>query len=92
LHPDPVVEINRDAAIRRGIRTGQIVTVASPRGRIHAAAHLTDDLQPDVVVMMSGWSMASGADANCLTDDLAVDPVSGFPEFRALLCDVRVEN
>ena len=91
LYPGPLVEINRKTARRLGIAAGQTVTVESPRGKIRAAAHLTGNVHPDVVVMLSGWSQASGANANCLTDDMAVDPVSGFPEFRALLCNIKVE-
>lgn len=92
LYPDPLVEINTKTARRLGIKTGQVVTLESPRGSIQAVAHPTENIHPDVVAMLSGWSHVSGANANCLTDDMAVDPVSGFPEFRALLCHIKAKG
>ncbi|MDF1592278.1 MAG: molybdopterin-dependent oxidoreductase [Desulfobacterales bacterium] len=89
LYPDPLVELNTQTARRLGIRTGQAVTLESPRGSIQAAAHLTESIHPGVVAILSGWSRDSGGSANSLTDDMAVDPVSGFPEFRALLCNIK---
>ena len=59
--------------------------VESPRGSIKVKARLTEDIHPKVVAMQHGWSEAN---ANCLTDDEARDPVSGYPGFRSVLCQV----
>jgi anaerobic selenocysteine-containing dehydrogenase len=92
LYPDPLVELNTQTARRLGIKAGQAVTLKSPRGSIQAVAHPTEDIHPGVVAILSGWSHESGANANSLTDDMAVDPVSGFPEFRALLCNIKAKE
>jgi anaerobic selenocysteine-containing dehydrogenase len=86
------VELNTQTARRLGIKAGQAVSLKSPRGSIQAVAHPTEDIHPGVVAILSGWSHESGANANSLTDDMAVDPVSGFPEFRALLCNIKTKE
>ena len=88
-HPEPVVRINRGAARDMGIDDGDRIRVESPRGSIQAAAKLCENTLPQVVVLISGWSYHTGANANLLTNDEARDPVSGFPEFRALMCNIE---
>ncbi|MFC1798282.1 molybdopterin dinucleotide binding domain-containing protein, partial [Thermodesulfobacteriota bacterium] len=71
---------------------GDRVQVDSPRGSIKAAVKLSDAILPQVVVLISGWSQHTGANVNLLTNDEARDPVSGFPEFRATLCNIEKCN
>ena len=59
--------------------------VESLRGSIKLKSKLTEDVRPEIVMMQHGWSEAN---ANCLTDDEARDPVSGYPGFRQVLCRV----
>ena len=89
LCPEPFIEINTTTAQGLGIADGYIVKVSSPWGSVRAKARLTDGIHPNVVSMPHGWSNDTGANANCLTNNKAVDPVSGYPEFRALLCNVK---
>lgn len=84
--PDPVVEINTDTAKERGISDGDKVVVESTRGRIEVRASVTEDILPGVISLLHGWSQAN---SNLLTDDGTRDPISGFPGFKSLLCDVR---
>lgn len=91
LYPDPLVEINTSTAESLGIKEGDWVRVESPRGHVKAKVRLTLDVPLKLIILISGWSGETGANANCLTDNEAVDPVSGFPEFRALLCNVLKE-
>jgi anaerobic selenocysteine-containing dehydrogenase len=88
LYPNPLIEINTETAESLGIKKGDLVRVASPRGHVKANVKLTQNVPPKLIVLLSGWSNETGANANCLTDNEAVDPVSGFPEYRALLCNV----
>ena len=86
LVPEPLVEINRQTAASLGVANGDWVEVESLRGSIELKAKVTDDIHPKVVSMQHGWSEAN---ANLLTDDMARDPVSGYPSFRSLLCRVN---
>ena len=88
LYPDPLIEVNTETAESLGIKEGDLVRVESPRGDVKANVKLTQNVPPQLIVLLSGWSNETGANANCLTDNEAVDPVSGFPEYRALLCNV----
>lgn len=88
-HPEPVVKINKGTAREMGIDDGDKIRVVSPRGSIQAAVKLCETILPQVVVLISGWSHHTGANVNLLTNDEARDPVSGFPEFRALMCKIE---
>jgi anaerobic selenocysteine-containing dehydrogenase len=91
LYPEPIVEINSQSAQGLGINNGDMVRVDTLRGSIKVKAHLTEHINPQVVSVLHGWSIESGANANWLTDNNAVDPVSSFPEHRAVLCRVERE-
>lgn len=83
LAPEPMVEVHTETARGLGIADGDMVNVESPRGSVQLKAKVTADIHPRVVSMQHGWSEAN---ANLLTDDMARDPISGYPSFRALLC------
>ena len=85
LVPEPLLEINPQTAASLGVVDGDLVTVESLRGSVRVKAELTEGIHPKVVAMQLGWSQAN---ANCLTDDEARDPVSGYPGFRSVLCRV----
>jgi anaerobic selenocysteine-containing dehydrogenase len=67
------------------------VTVESPRGSIKIQARVTDAVDPRVVFITYGWGQAyaHGANANVLTPDDSVCPVSGATGSRSFLCRVR---
>ncbi len=93
-HPHPLVNIHQDDAGERGIAEGDEVLVISPRGRVPFHAHLTTDIVPGVVEVNMGGGGPLGPPAwqrgnvNELTDFDNRDPISGFPVYKALLCDV----
>ncbi len=95
LQPEPLVLIHLRDAELRGIKKGERVWVESPRGRVSFTAKVTDAVQPGVVeVNVGGGSPIQAeawrqANANYLTDPENRDPISGFPVFKALLCDVK---
>lgn len=84
--PEPWVEIHKDKAKELGIEEGEIVIVETPTGSIKLKARLTTDTDPRLVFVPHGWAEAN---ANILTDDEIVDPVSGFPSLRMLMARVR---
>jgi anaerobic selenocysteine-containing dehydrogenase len=83
--PQPLVELHPDDAALRGIGNGDRVEVRTRRGAVVFTAKVTDAIKPGVAHCQHGWNHAN---VNELTDDAALDPISGFPPFKSLLCDV----
>jgi anaerobic selenocysteine-containing dehydrogenase len=86
LRPDPVVDMNPVDASLRGIRPGDPVTLSTPRGEIRAKANLTEVVIPGVISMYHGFP---GADVNELIDPAYRDPISGYPGYKSLLCEIK---
>ncbi len=86
LDPKPRVQIHPDDATARGIEQGAAVMVSSPRGAVEFYAEVTDIMKQGVVHCFHGWN---DANVNELTDDASLDPISGFPAFKSLLCEVE---
>jgi anaerobic selenocysteine-containing dehydrogenase len=84
--PRALVELHPDTARSAGIRDGDRVAVVSPHGRIVLHAELTDRVRPDCAVVPAGWG---DANANLLTDDARLDPLTGFPALRSGVCRVE---
>jgi len=83
--PEPYVEINPLTARGLDVENGEMVAVETRRGRIEVKARYTDRILPGVVSMPHGWNRAN---ANALTDDAVLDPVTGFPADRSLLARI----
>jgi anaerobic selenocysteine-containing dehydrogenase len=86
LMPDPLVDINPRDAAPRNIKTGDTVTVSSPRGSIKMKANVTDAILSGVVSLPHHWP--GEANANILVDDRTLDPISGFLPCKSQLCEV----
>jgi anaerobic selenocysteine-containing dehydrogenase len=84
--PEPLLEINLSDASPRGIHSGNKVIVSSPRGSIELSANVTDTILSGVVHIPHHWP--EKANVNIFTDDRHLDPISGFPAFKSLLCQV----
>jgi anaerobic selenocysteine-containing dehydrogenase len=95
LQPKPQVLINPVDAEARGISDQDRVWVESPRGRVGVWAKVTDDVMTgQVEVNVGGGSPIHAeewreANANYVTDFENRDPISGFPVYKALLCEVK---
>ena len=85
LEPEPQMEIHPQSAGSLEIEEGEEVVVESPRGRIQIKVKITEDMLPGVISIPHGWD---NSNVNLLTDDEALDPVSGFPPARSLLARV----
>ena len=79
----------------RGIRSGDRILVRTRRGRVHFRADVTDKVAEGSVEMnVGGGKPIHGegwrdANANFVTDFYNRDPISGFPVFKALLCEIQ---
>jgi anaerobic selenocysteine-containing dehydrogenase len=94
LQPRPLVHLHLDDAAARGIEDDDEVFVVSPRGRVRFWARLTEHIRAGVVEVNMGGGGPLGtrawqrANVNELTDPDNRDPISGFPVYKALLCEV----
>lgn len=86
LDPAPRVQIHPIDATERQIQTGDTVEISSPRGQVRFRAEVTNKMKQGVVHAFHGWNSAN---INELTDDQSLDPISGFPAFKSLLCQLR---
>jgi cysteine desulfurase NifS len=92
--PEPMVEINAGDAEQRGIRNGDLVEVHTLRGSVPFRARVTSDIVKGTIECNMGGGTPVGPKAwqewnvNELTDIKNYDPISGFPVYKSLLCDV----
>lgn len=86
FQPDPTVDLNPADARARGVNQGDWVRLATRRGEVRVRANLTESIMPGVVNIYHG---RPEADINALIDPDYRDPISGFPGFKSLLCEVR---
>jgi anaerobic selenocysteine-containing dehydrogenase len=86
MMPEPLVDINPADAAPRNIKTGDKVTVTSPRGSIKMKANVTDTILAGVVSLPHHWP--DEANVNLLVDDRTLDPISGFIPCKSQLCQV----
>ncbi len=95
--PEPTVMLNPRDAQARGITHGDAVIIASPRGGARLRAIVSADIIPGAIEANMGGGGPLGPKAwqecniNDLTD-LRYDPISGFPIYKALLCEVSRDS
>jgi cysteine desulfurase NifS len=93
--PEPTVTINTQDAETRNIKDGDLVHVSTLRGRVAMRALVTGDIVKGTIDANMGGGGPVGPKAwqdcniNELTDINRYDPISGFPVYKALLCDVQ---
>jgi len=78
LCPSGAVEIHPDDALKLGIVDGDMVALASERGKIEAPVHVTDKTAPGLAFMAFHWKESP---VNVVTNS-AVDPAAKIPEFK----------
>jgi anaerobic selenocysteine-containing dehydrogenase len=86
LQPDPMADVNPTDARERDLSQGDWVLLSTSRGAVRVRANLTETVPPGVVNMYHG---RPEADVNTLIDPDYRDPISGFPAFKSLLCEVK---
>jgi anaerobic selenocysteine-containing dehydrogenase len=97
--PRCTMHVHPDDAARLGLLHGEPARVRSRAGEIEAPVEITDAVMPGVVSIPHGWGHGApgaqlpvaaryaGVNANALTDELDLDPLSG----NAVLNGVPVE-
>jgi anaerobic selenocysteine-containing dehydrogenase len=86
LRPDPAADLNPADATRLGIVQGDDIELSTPTGSIRVKANVTELAHPGVVHMYHAYPEA---DVNSLIEEDYLDPISGFPGYKGLLCAVR---
>ncbi len=92
--PHPLAMMHEDDAEARGIVDGDEVEVSTRRARVRFVARVGRDVTRGAVEANMGGGGPLGpaawrrANVNALTDGNNKDPLSGFPVFKALLCEV----
>ena len=92
--PEPTVMINSVDAQERGIENGDRVMIKTPRGSVIMRAIVTTDIKQGCIDANHACGSPVGPEAwrksniNDLTDLDNYDPISGFPVYKALLCEI----
>ena len=81
-----MVDINPKDAAARSISQGDWVSLYTSRNAIHVKANLTERVPPGVVSMFHAYPEAN---VNLLIEPDYLDPISGYPGFKSLLCNVK---
>jgi cysteine sulfinate desulfinase/cysteine desulfurase-like protein/anaerobic selenocysteine-containing dehydrogenase len=93
--PVPTVMMSTADAAERGIADGDRVRLSTRRGAVEMFAHVGDGICRGAIEAsaMGGGPLGSEAwqraNVNELTDLARYDPISGFPVYKALLCQVE---
>jgi thiosulfate reductase/polysulfide reductase chain A len=99
LAPYPLLHIHPAAAHERGIQSGDMVLVETPRGSFRHRAELTEDIRPEVVCGSFGWwlpereppergSLETNVNA-AMSYDPPCDPVVGINSIQGVMCRLQ---
>jgi anaerobic selenocysteine-containing dehydrogenase len=86
LRPNPAADLNPEDAARLGIRQGDDIRIATRKDSIAVKANLTHMVLPGVVHMYHGYPQAN---VNQMIEADYLDPLSGYPGFKSLLCKIE---
>jgi assimilatory nitrate reductase catalytic subunit len=87
--PEPVAELHPSVARRAGIRSGDLVTVATRRGAAAFRAKITRAIREDAIFVPFHWGGMQSV--NRLTNP-ALDPISRMPEFKVCAAECRRDD
>jgi anaerobic selenocysteine-containing dehydrogenase len=88
-------------AARRGLGAGDRAVLGSRVGEIEVDVEITDEVMEGVVSLPHGWghdrpgtrlsvaSQVAGVSVNDITDELALDPISGNAALTGIAVEVR---
>ncbi len=92
---EPAVTINLEDAKERSIENGELVSIETARGKVNMRAFVTDGIIKGAIDANMGGGGPLGPEAwqkgniNLLTDLENYDPISGFPVYKSLQCEVQ---
>jgi anaerobic selenocysteine-containing dehydrogenase len=81
-----MADMNPRDARDRGVAQEDWVSLSTPRSSLRVRANLTEMVSPGVVNMYHDDPEAS---VNLLIEPDYLDPISGYPGFKSLLCEVK---
>jgi cysteine desulfurase NifS len=93
--PEPGVLMNTKDAVERGIKDGERVRIRTLRGSVLMRAKVSENMMRGAVDANHAGGGPLGppawreANVNRLTDLEQCDPVSGFPVYKCLLCEIE---
>ena len=85
-HPFAEAELHPAAAAGLGLVDGDQVELSNVRGTVRCRVKVSADIRYDTVFLP--FHYAGGESANLLTE-AATDPISGMPEFKSTIVEVR---
>jgi len=97
---DCTLQVHPDDADRLGLADGASATVESRVGKVVAPVEVTDEVMPGVVCLPHGWGYDEagiemnvakskpGVNSNALTDDTALDALSGNCALNGIPVDI----
>ncbi|WP_028313789.1 molybdopterin-containing oxidoreductase family protein [Desulfatibacillum aliphaticivorans] len=93
--PSPAIQISPADAAERRLETGDLATLKTARGSVVMRVFVTDKIMEGFVYAPVGGGGPLGteewqaANVNMLTDLEQFDPISGFPVYKTLLCQIK---
>ncbi|MCL6638262.1 MAG: molybdopterin-dependent oxidoreductase [Firmicutes bacterium] len=84
-NPEPLAEMNPATAARYGLADGDLAEIETKNGKVKMRVRATGKLAPGVVSVPHGWAAAN---VNLLVDMDVFDPITAYPDFKAVLCRV----
>jgi len=90
--PEPLVELNPQAAAAHGIAENDWVVIETSEGLIQARAKFNKSLAEDVVCSQYGWWQDSYRNYNNMISDSDFDPISSSNRLRDFRCKIAKAN
>lgn len=87
LNPEPLAEMHPATAERYGLVNGEKVNIKTQKGSVKMRLKVNEALMTGVVSVPHGWGLAN---INKVTNIETREPITGYPDFKAIL--VRVES
>ncbi|MFC1866946.1 molybdopterin-dependent oxidoreductase [Thermodesulfobacteriota bacterium] len=84
--PEALAEIHPETAAKYGLDDGNMAHIETTKGGIDIKIVTNEDLHPGIISVPHGWAKAN---VNNLTELEPRDPVTGYTEMKALLCNIR---
>jgi assimilatory nitrate reductase catalytic subunit len=86
VRPQSEAQLHPVAAERLGLADGDLAELTSTSGRVHAVVRLSPDIRHDTVFLPFHYPDLESANLVTRSD---TDPVSGMPEFKRTVVQMR---
>lgn len=90
MEKEPFVDVNPSDAKKLGLKSGDMLRVSTPRGKIEMSTRVSDVISEGVIRIAWGWGEEEDRwNLNYLTDDFQRDPITCTPSGRSFYCKVE---